>query len=202
MRHESRPEGEKKILAFKLARGDGVAHADGAGADHLGQHTLAMAEHALAQALADGIHLGARLARGADEQDRAADLELVSDKANQVDALGLDVRTGGAGRNAGQAQRGGVFGQLLPFDQADLPGRGLAGFAAEPPEVTRIAGEALGLDRLDRLDGTQRSAGLGEVQMQRYDPSVHLQPSMASAPIKGNPRGNVDATFSRDGIGA
>jgi hypothetical protein len=126
-----------------------------------------MTGHALAQALTDGIHLGARVTRRADEENGAADLYLTSDESNEVDALGFDIRAGGAGGDGGQTQCPGVLGQLLAFDEADLAGGGLTGIAAEPAKVAGVIRQALGLDCLDDLDRAQGRAGLGRVQMQR-----------------------------------
>ena len=49
---------------------NGVADADGARADDFGEDALAVVHHQSAQALANGIHLGARVARGIESAAR------------------------------------------------------------------------------------------------------------------------------------
>src|SRR3974390_2870921 len=75
-------------LGFRISgtRADGITNANRAGANNLGQDTLAAIQHEGAQALADGIHLGAGVARGVKEQHGIADLHFAAQERNEVDA--------------------------------------------------------------------------------------------------------------------
>jgi len=95
---------------------DGISNANRAGADHLGEHTLAAVHHQSAQALADGIHLGAWVARGMKEQHGTADFDFAAQKRDEVDARSLNVGTDRARGDGWQTEGRGMFGDLLPLD--------------------------------------------------------------------------------------
>ena len=93
-----------------------VTNPNGTGADNLCKHTLAAVHHQSAQALADGIHLGAGIAWRVELQDGSADFNLLAEQRYEVDACGLDVGADCACWNGGEAEGGGVFGDLLALD--------------------------------------------------------------------------------------
>src|ERR1035441_2413043 len=152
-----------------LARADCVADADGAGADYFGEDTLAAVQHQGAQALTNGIHLRAGVARGVEAQNGTADFDLTTHEGDQVDARGLDVGADGARGDGREAERDGVFGNLFAFNQGHLPAGRLAGVAAEAAEIAGVPLTALACDKFDGLDGLQGCAGLRGVQVERGD---------------------------------
>ena len=74
---------------------------------------MALVLHLLAQALADGIHLRARIAVSVEQQNRFADFNFATDERHEVEAEGFDVRTHRAGRDRLQSKSGSVFSDLF-----------------------------------------------------------------------------------------
>src|ERR1019366_4152205 len=111
------------------------------------------------QALANGIHLGARVTGRIETQDGFADFNFAAQQGNKVDAGGLDVGPDCARSDGGQAEAGGVFGDLFTLDQSHLPAAGLGGFAAQPAEVARVGCDSFAFDDLNALNGLQGPPG-------------------------------------------
>jgi hypothetical protein len=103
-----------------LKRPNGIAYADRAGSADLGENTLLIIEHALAQSLANGIHFLTRIAWRDKEQHSVANSNFPPNERHQINPVGLDIRTRSTWRNAIHAQGGGMFGELFAFDQSDL----------------------------------------------------------------------------------
>jgi hypothetical protein len=59
-----------------------------------------------------------------------------------------------------------VPGDLLAFNQGELPFIGLPGIAAQSSEVSRFVENALGLNHFDLLSGLHRRMGVLRMQMQ------------------------------------
>src|SRR5947209_9952608 len=97
----------------------------------LGKHALVVVGHTFAQAPANGVHLGARLARCINQQQRLAKLNLAAHQRDQIYAESLDVGAHCSWRNGLQSESGGVLSELLALNEADLPAVGLANIAAE-----------------------------------------------------------------------
>jgi hypothetical protein len=183
--------------ASRLTQPDAVANTDPAGADDFGEDALALVHHSRAQALANGIHLGAGVAGRKQTQDGLADFNLAAQQGNEVDTGSLDVGPDCARGDGKQAEAGSVFDDLFPPDQGHLPAAGLAGVAAQPAEVSRVAGYSFAFNDFNGLNGLQGLPRLGRMQVQRGDMTergrgvcgVHRSEILAcQSGTAGNPR--------------
>src|ERR1039458_8107317 len=91
----------------------------------------------------------------------------MAEKSNQVDAGRLNVRPDCAWRDGGQAEGGGVLGDLLTLDQGYLPAGGLAGAAAQPAKEARVACDTVAFEYLDALNRFQKPPELYPLARQR-----------------------------------
>jgi hypothetical protein len=176
---------------------DAIANADRAGADDFGEDALPLVHHPRAQALANGIHLGAWVAGRIETQDGFADFNFAAQQGNEADADGFNVGADCARGDGGQAEAGSVFGDLFTLNQGHLPSAGLAGVAAQPAEVARVACYSFAFDDLNGLNGLQGVPGLWRMQVQRGDVTergrggggVHRSEILAcQSGTAGNPR--------------
>ena len=83
---------------------------------------------------------------GNEEVTRHCRFDLTAQERDEVDARGLNVGPDCARGNGGQAEGGGVLGNLFTFDQGHLPAGRLAGVAAEPAEIAAVALDAAARD--------------------------------------------------------
>jgi len=108
-----------------------------------------------------------RLSRFIEEQDRFADFHFPTDPELKIDAMRLDIGARGARGNCLRAQYGGMFGDLLAFNQTDLPTAGLSAGSAATVKIARIFGNAFVRDEVDQLHVLQWCTPYGGMRVQR-----------------------------------
>lgn len=135
--------------------------------DNLRQYALAIIFHQSPKTRANRIHSLARRTCFIHEQEGVADLDLFANKFDQIDAGGFDIRAHSARRNGLQTKRRGVLGNLLSFNQADLPTAGLARSAAEFAKITWLTGDSLAGHQFNLAHRLQWFTRLGWMQVQR-----------------------------------
>ena len=153
----------------RLQRADAVANADDAGPDDFGQHTLALVLHKLTQAGTDGIHLSAGSPWFVEMENGATNCNLLPNQVNEIDAESFDIGAHDPGCYGFEAESGGVFGNLFPFNQGDLAAGWLAAGTAGPPEIAAVANDSFFSNYFEKLNLGQWCVRLGWMKMQGGD---------------------------------
>jgi hypothetical protein len=125
----------------------------------LGEHSLPVVLHPLAQAGTEGVHFLARRSGGVEVQHRVAHKDLPANQGCQINAGRLNIRAHCASGELGGSEGLRVLRDLLALNQGYMP-------AAAALEIPRVAFDAFAGHDADALDVGEAFPTLGRMQVQ------------------------------------
>lgn len=142
---------------------------DAAAFDDARDYSLAAVFHEFAEAGGEGVHFVTGGAGFDEEENRFADLDLLADERDQVDAGGFDVGADLAGIEIG-AEGSGVLGDHFALDQADLAFGGFA--VVDAAEIAFVFGDSFFGDEIEFGNFDERFASDAGMDVERGDDAL------------------------------
>lgn len=153
------------LTGLPRERRNGVIGADATAFYDGGNYTLFAIFHQFTKARRERVHLVTGIARLDEAEYGLADLDVVADQRNEIDADGFDLGTGLAGLEVGDAEGGGVLLEDLALDEGDLAFGWLAG-AAGSCEVALVFLNTFIGDEVELVGAQEGLAGDGWVDVE------------------------------------